>query len=174
LDDIFNISQRESDLKLLFHQIAIKLASDVIRDMISFRLNLELKPQDFSIGKVLKGQEYFDYEDYRYKVKEASNCILKNKFNSVSKEIHDSLTNSLSKVEINKAIEDSENEVSHALETDDWLNLFPGKELLELAGKELGISNTISLQNSIIKEFASNRDRIDHELVTIFNKINSE
>ena len=51
-------------------------------------------------------------------------------------------------------------------------NLFPGKELLETLAKKLGISNVISFQNSIIKEFASNPETMNEELRVIFEKIN--
>lgn len=173
LKDIFNLNKTEDELKSLFHSTAMNLSSDVIRDMVSFRLNLELKPQDFSIGKVLAGQAYFSNGNGSYTPKEDSKNIFKRKFTEVSTNINQSLSNSLSQNHIETMIANCENEVKSALETDKWLELFPGKELLETAGKSFGITNTISLQNSIIKEFASNRERIDDELITIFNRINS-
>ena len=172
LSDIFNIDKTSDELKEIFFNIALKMSSDVIRDMISFRLNLDLKPQDFSIGKVLNGNAYFEYKDNSYEVLEDKSEILKNKFHSISSEINASLNTTLSQESIEKIINECEIEVKVALETNEWLTLFPGKELLELSAKSLGITNTISFQNSIIKEFASEIDSIDSELSDIFEKIN--
>ncbi|WP_321321881.1 AAA family ATPase [Labilibaculum sp.] len=173
LKDIFNIDKTEEELKTLFHSTALKLSSDVIRDMVSFRLNLELKPQDFSIGKVLANQAYFTNGDGNYSPKSASKEIFERKFVEISTSINQTLSSSLSQSHIETMIQSCETEVKNALESDLWLDLFPGKELLENVGKSLGITNTISLQNSIIKEFASNKERIDNELITIFDRINA-
>jgi predicted ATPase len=172
LSDIFNIKKTSDELKTIFFNNALKMSSDVIRDMISFRLNLNLKPQDFSIGKVLNGNSYFEYKDDYCHVLADNSKILKDKFGSTSNEINTTLSTVLSEKSIEKMIEKCEIEVKEALETEEWLSLFPGKELLESSAKSLTITNTISFQNSIIKEFASSRDSIDSELKEIFNKIN--
>lgn len=170
--DIFNIEKSEVELEKIFHETAIKISSSVIRDMISFRLNLRLKPQDFSIDKVLNGESYFEGAKGNYSIKTEKNQIIKDKFNTTSSEIHQTLNAELSQDSIEKIIAECESEVCAALDTEGWLNLFPGKELIELSAKTLGISNTISFQNSIIKELASNRERIEPELNEIFEKIN--
>ena len=172
LIDIFDISKSVDELEKIFFNVALKMSSDVIRDMISFRLNLNLKPQDFSIGKVLNGNAYFELKESSYEILEDKRQILKEKFNTTSSEINIALTSSLSQQAIEETITECETEVKQSLSSDFWLSIFPGKELLELAGKSLGITNTISFQNSIIKEFASNPDSINPELTDIFNKIN--
>ena len=173
LSDIFNIRKKENEIKSIFYEVASNMASDVIRCMAEFRLNLKLKPQNFTIEKVLSGQSYFSIKDNHFYVKEAQSDILKTKFNSISSSIHESLNNSLSKISIEMVISNCEEEVKSALESDEWLNLFPGKELLELSAKKLEITNIVSFQNSIIKEFASNRNNINNEIEEIFNKINT-
>ncbi|CAM3465755.1 AAA family ATPase [Aquirufa ecclesiirivi] len=172
LSDIFNIEKTIDEIESIFHKTALNISSAVIRDMISFRLNLKLNPQDFSIGKVLNGQAYFEGTKANYTIKTNKNKLIKEKFSKTSIEIHKALTEQLSNVAIEKIITDCESEVKTALETDDWLTLFPGKELLELSAKSMGITNTISFQNSIIKELASHRDKINTELKEIFEKIN--
>ena len=173
LSEIFDIKKNEEDIRGYFYETALKISSDVIRDMISFRLNLKLKPQDFSIGKVLNKQPYFETGENGYAIKEKHSNILKTKFVSTSSEIHKSLSTALSQDAIETIISNCEEEVRRSLESDDWLTVFPGKELLEQTSKKLGITNTISFQNSIIKEFASNRDKIDSELETIFAEVNT-
>lgn len=172
LSDIFNIEKTIEEIEATFHKIALNISSAVIRDMISFRLNLRLNPQDFSIGKVLNGQSYFGGTKDNYTINTDNNQLIKSKFNEASTEIHRSLTEQLSSSAIEEIITNSEREVKTALETDGWLTLFPGKELIELSAKAFGISNTISFQNSIIKELASHPERIDNELLNIFEKIN--
>ncbi|WMI70273.1 AAA family ATPase [Mangrovimonas sp. YM274] len=172
LGEIFNINKSEQELKDILFKAALKISSQVVRDMISFRLNLNLKPQDFSIGKVLNGDAYFEKQDSECLIKKDKSQIIKNKFTKTSDEISDTLTTALSSSEIETIISDCESEVKESLENDGWLSLFPGKELLETLAKELGITNLISFQNSIIKEFASNHEKMDNELIEIFNKIN--
>jgi predicted ATPase len=172
LSDIFNIEKTIEEIETIFHNTALKLSSAVIRDMVSYRLNLRLNPQDFSIGKILNGEPYFEGPKNHYLIKTDSNKLMKEKFSETSGSIHKALTEQLSNEAIEEIISTSENEVKEALETNGWLALFPGKELIELSAKSLGITNTISFQNSIIKELASNRERIDDELTKIFEKIN--
>lgn len=172
LSDIFNIEKSVEEIEEVFHETAINLSSAVVRDMISFRLNLRLNPQDFSIGKILNGQPYFEGTKENYLIKTNNNELIKRKFSETSSEIHTSLTNQLSSSAIEEIISNSESEVKAALETDGWLTLFPGKELIELSSKAFGITNTISFQNSLIKELASHRERIHNELQEIFDKIN--
>lgn len=171
LSEIFNIQKTAKELEELFYSAAIKMSSDVIREMVSFRLNLQIRPQDFSIGKVLSNQPYFELEGQSISTKDAHSSVLKNKFCETSEEIHCSLTTSLSHETIVKEIESCEAQVKQSLESGQWVDLFPGKELIELVAKKLGISNTISLQNSIIKELSSNREHIDNEISVIFDKI---
>jgi len=170
--EIFDIAKSATEVECAFHNAALKISSDVIRDMVSFRLNLILCPQDFSIEKIFKGQSYFDSIDGSILTKENNSAVLKKKFNEQSKKIHQSLTSSLSQDAIESIISECENEVKCSLESNDWLSLFPGKELIEMVSKEFGITNTISMQNSLIKEFATNRDQIDQELSDIFKTIN--
>jgi len=173
LQDIFNVEKTTEEVKIYFYQAALKLSSDVIRDMVSFRLNLILSPQDFSIGKVLNKQPYFDSSDEGVALKDGHSAILKNKFNKTTSQIHSALTSTLSQDAIETVLSECESEVRTALESDGWMSLFPGKELIETVSKKLGITNTISLQNSLIKEFSSKRDHIDTEIEEIFRKINA-
>lgn len=159
--------------KEYFYRAALKLSSDVIRDMVSFRLNLILSPQDFSIGKVLSKQPYFDSNGGNITLLDDRSEILKDKFNETAEQIHASLASALSQNSIEAVLSECESEVRAALESDGWMNLFPGKELIETVSKVLGITNTISFQNSLIKEFSRKREHIDPEIEEIFEKINA-
>jgi predicted ATPase len=173
LKDIFNISKTSDELKAIFYDAAINMSSDVIRDMVAFRLNLILRPQDFSIGKVLNKQSYFDSVEDNLSPKCSHSTVMKNKFIETSNEIHGAIMDALSQESINQEVELCENEVKSSLSSDGWLSLFPGKELIKNVAKKLGITNVISLQNSIIKEFSSHQEEIPEELSSIFQEINS-
>lgn len=171
--DIFNISKTEGEIKHEFYSAALKMSSDVIREMIAFRLNLFLRPQDFSIPKIFNNTPYFDSAEGGISAKEKHREVLATKFVDHSKEIHSSLMADLSQESIEKIVYECEDEVKESLESDGWLSLFPGKELIESVAKKFGIANTISFQNSIIKEFASDKTSVDQELLDIFNLIGS-
>ena len=168
LNEIFNIAKTADELKEVFYSSAIKMSSNVMREMVSFRLNLLVRPQDFSIEKILHDQPYFECHKGLIGTKNSHSAVLQEKFCETSKEIHNSLVGALSQDAIKLEIERCELQVKTALESEKWLDLFPGKELLESAAKVLGVSNVISLQNSLIKELSSNRSRIDSELLGIF------
>ena len=156
----------------MFYKKAIDMSSDVVRDMIAFRLNLVLNPQDFNIGKILKGQSYFEGSDDGIIAKTSSQTLLSDKFLEKSEQIKTSLNSKFSTEEVKTIIGNCENEVKESLKSDEWLNLFPGKELLDNVGKDLGIKNVVSLRNSIIKEFSLNRDSIHTDLKELFDKLN--
>jgi energy-coupling factor transporter ATP-binding protein EcfA2 len=171
LEDIFEIKKTGTEVKAFFYKAALELSSDVIRDMVAFRLNLLLSPQDFSIGKVLTKQPYFDSFDGGVNQKETHSAILKSKFNESSTKIYEEITSSLSQNVIESIVSRCEIEVKEALDSDGWLSLFPGKELIEMVSKDLGIVNAISLQNSLVKELAIRRENIDPEIEEIFEVI---
>ncbi len=171
--DIFNVRKSAVEVKKCFYHAALEMSSSVIRDMISFRLNLILNPQDFSVGKILTKQPYFDLSDGNITIKDSCSGILKVKFSSITSQIHNALTLSLSQEAIESLISQCESEVRMALESDGWMSLFPGKELIETVSRKLGITNTISLQNSLIKEFSGKRENINPEIERIFAQINT-
>lgn len=173
LRDIFGIEKSKIEVKKIFFNAALRISSDVVREMIAFRLNLTLSPQDFSIRKVLNGRPYFEVSEQQVSRKDEHGEIMSRKFNETAEQIREALAISLSAESVGRLIESCESEVKTALETDGWLSLFPGKELIETVSRELGITNTISLQNSLIKEFANQREYIDGELCSIFETIES-
>lgn len=173
LREIFNIEKSSDEIGKTFYESALKMSSSVIRDMVAFRLNIMIKPQDFSIGRVLHQQSYFDSSSSITSIKSEKSQILREKFGEVSDQICDSLTSSLSRENIESIVSDCENEVKKALDTDLWLSVFPGKELLEKVSEKFGISNHISFQNSLIKELSGRRDQIGIELEEIFETINN-
>lgn len=169
--EIFNIERTVEEIEKIFYECALNLSSQVIRDMISFRLNLLINPQNFSIGKILNGQPYFEGDRSNYTPIYDSKKIFEEKFHRTSEIIKEFFSDRLNSKSVQEIISNCENEVKLSLESNEWKNLFPGKELIEKFAKNLEISNFISFQNSIIKELSTNQDQIDKELQLIFNQI---
>ncbi len=149
------------------------MSSAVVRDMACFRLNLLVRPQDFSLGNLLANRPYFDLAQGVLTPTPERQILLREKLVVRANEIQGSLSSSLSGQAVEHALNDCESEVKAALESEMWLSLFPGKELLSAFSKRVGISHAISLQNSVIKELANRPDRIDPELVEIFETISA-
>ncbi len=173
LKDIFNIKKSIDEIQMAFYEIAMIISSDVIRDMSAFRLNLSIKPQDFSIGKVLSQNPYFTLTDNELSPIDEHSSIIRGKFKEKVALIQESINIALSHEGLENIFVHCETEVLNALNTNLWLDIFPGKEMIALVAKRFGISHVISFQNSLIKEFANNREQIDPELIEIFKVINS-
>ena len=169
LEEIFSISKTQKEVKDLLFESAIAISASVLRDMISFRSNLLLQPEDFSMGKFLNNESVFNAADKE--VKNDVHLLLSEKFLKTSATISENISKSFEKSNLEKIIDSCTNEIKASLKTDEWLSLFPGKELLETLCKALKISDTIALQNSIIKELSIRQDLIAADLKVILDKI---
>lgn len=165
LSDVFSVKKTADEIKKIFFETALKLSSSVIREIVAFRLNLLVKPQDFSLGKLLTSESFF--HDGSINPKAEHRELLRTKFLDSTQRIHTELQSSLVPTAVEEIVSAAEAEVTTALQSNNWLNLFPGKELIEGSAKQLGIPNPIPLQNSLIKELSATRERIPEELASI-------
>lgn len=173
LEEIYGITQSPAELKAVLREVALQMTSGVIRDMTAFRLNLLVRPQDFSIGNVLANQAHFQQNGAALALVSSQDQVLKSKFLAAGNRINASISNDLSSQAIEKVLAECTEQVRIALETDHWLTLFPGKEMLNGVSKRFGISHVVSLQNSLIKELSAYPNRVDAELIEVFSKIES-
>lgn len=164
LMDVFGVNRSPASVRESMYVMAISMSSAVIRDMIAFRLNLFVRPEDFSLGKLLSGQSYFEA---------GASCpqVLREQLSNRASAIQTSLSSMLSSESIERIVVECEQAVKCALETDGWISLFPGKEMLSQFAKSVGISHPVSFQNSLIKEFAARPERLDAELLGLFTSI---
>ncbi|MEZ0181704.1 AAA family ATPase [Flavobacterium oncorhynchi] len=168
LNEIFNIDKSPSDVQKVFHQCANSISASVVRDLISFRANLLLQPEDFSMGKFLNNQTLFTENGLETKID--TEKLISEKFLSISASILQNINESFSGNSIQQIINNSILEVQLSLQDGNWIKLFPGKELLSLFCKKLGIVE-VAFQNSIIKELAHDKNLIDTDLKNIIAKI---
>lgn len=172
LSEIFGVSRSAKQVREIFYDEALRMSSDVIRDMIAFRLNLKLRPQDFSIGRVLTGEPYYEVVEGRLSRKAGRDQVLRGKYLHAADDVRALVSSSLSQDAIEKVYSECEKDVLEALESDGWISLFPGKEMIESVAKRLNLGPSIGFQNSLIKELSCMRDQIDIELEGIFKAIN--
>lgn len=170
LSEIFNIERTPEQIERKLFQCAIKMSASVVRDMVSFRLNLLIRPQDFSMGRILQGESFFDLNGTEYSPNAEHESVIKSRLSSTGQNILANFSSSLAGEKIEEVFNDCVSEVQSAISSGNWRAIFPGKELLESFGKAEGITNIISFQNSLIKEFASKPHFIDAGLIHVFRK----
>lgn len=171
LGEIFGIEKEPLELKMMLHNVAMQMSSSVIRDMTAFRLNLNARPQDFSVGKLLNGQPYFDEAEGGLVDSASCKEVLLAAFTAAGGAARNAVLTDLSAAVVESELEKSTETVRRALASMDWLGLFPGKEMLEILCRKLGVQHAIAFQNAVIKQLAANPDRIDSELSTLFAAI---
>ncbi len=159
LEDVFDKVYSEEELESFFFAAATRLSADVVRDMISYRLNLQLSPQDFSIGKVLAGNQYFEDRGGSISVIPEKRGIIEGKFVERVESVSSAVTKTLSQERLLSLIDECENLVLDSLKSSNWTKVFPGKELLESVAKELELGSVVAFHNSIIKEMGSRQDK---------------
>lgn len=60
LKEIFNVSKSASQVRDGFETVARSVAGNVLRDMVSFRLNYQFRSEDFSVPKLHEGELQYD------------------------------------------------------------------------------------------------------------------
>jgi len=171
--EIFGQNVSTTQVKSMLREAAIGLTSSVIRDMTAYRLNLLARPQDFSLGNLLSGQPFFQSTGATLSVNASHDLVLKEKFADAGSRINTQLAKDLSRDAIELTLTECTELVRSSFDSDQWLSLIPGKEMLEALSRKLGISHSISLQNSLIKELAAHPERVDSELKILFSRIES-
>ncbi|RCS50286.1 MULTISPECIES: ATP-binding protein [Pirellulaceae] len=174
-DDIISVVLEE-----LFHQqlspdqvgdelkaIACKMAGDVLRDMVSFRLNYKFRPEDFTVAKLFKEAVSFDPLSNSWNGKDAE---LKTALSGKAGDAVSELNQRLSGHDFDDLYESCREEIRTSLVSGNWNTLFPGKELLRNFAKKLSIGQSPYLENAIIKEMSIRSEKIPTELSELIEK----
>ena len=150
--------------------IAFSIAGEVLRDMISFRLNLIYKPQDFSLEGFLKGQRAIDKQgDWITGTTET----LFERISTKAKKVNSELTKSTEESQLRAVFDECSNLIKSSLDSLDnkWLSIFPGKRLLNEYRSQEALGKAPAFENLIIKEIANHKQYLDRELVDLVNLI---
>jgi hypothetical protein len=168
LADYYNINKTIPEIELLFKRICQKMSGSVLRDAVTFRMNLLFQPEDFSIGSLLTNQSIFENDD-SFKVEKIE--IIKTNLNKKVSDINKDLAERTKENELRKIIDEISLEIKASLENGAWKSFFPGKELLINFAKELGIKDELAFQNILIKELRSDTNEIPNDLIDVMKKI---
>lgn len=168
--ELFNKPTNAAHVLRKLREIACDMSGEVLRDMLSFRLNIIFGPQDFSLGKLLRGEKMMDSAGVWDA--EKVNVLQTNLLEKVEVVIAD-LNSTVTEAKLDALLTQYKAEISNSVSvvTDQWMTLFPGKQLLEMYSKKEGLGAPIVLQNSLIKELSSMPNRIPLELKQLVNCI---
>jgi len=138
--------------------------------MVTFRLNLIYRPEDFSLGNFMKSQAILDNngEWFLERVEE-----FKKHFAEKVVNIHNNLSDKTKSEALDTLIAQCQNELQQAIieDSNGWKFLFPGKHLLEEYAKTESLGKPPVLQNCLIKELSANPDKIALELRQVIQTI---
>jgi hypothetical protein len=168
LGEIFNINRSPLQVRQELHAVARSMAGNVLRDMVSFRLNYRFRPEDFSVPKLFDGKL-----TYRPDIGWDQDLVgkLQTTLDAKCQSVVADLSGRVSQYNFADMFKECQTEIENSLKSDHWLSLFPGKELLGNYGGSLKIAKGPALQNSLIKEFSVQPDRIPTELRDIIQSV---
>jgi hypothetical protein len=140
-----------------------------MRDMVAFRLNYRYSPQDFSLGKLFKGQSIVDVNG---QLDGAKLSTLRSHIEERARMVNAGLAEATSLDALDALVTEAQAAVVGALANQDgWRSLFPGRRLLEEYAPAEGLGQPIVLQNSVIKHLGSSKGTVPTELVKIIDRV---
>jgi hypothetical protein len=168
--EIFGKPVTAADVRTRLRQAARRIAGEVLRDMLAFRLNIGYRPADFSMGNMFKGEAIIN-DDGSWMDDKIS--TLKSGLDQQAAEINALLQEGATPDAIDEIFKACQAEVAEAVtgETDGWRSSFPGKRLLEIYAVSEGLGKSPAFQNSLIKQFAASAEKIPPELQRLISCI---
>lgn len=168
--DIFNKPTDAATVNQRLRAAAKSISGEVLRDMVSFRLNMIYRPEDFSLGKFMNGEKFMDNDGNWIEEKVDS---LRHQIHTKSQAINENLSSITESTSIDGLVEECQRELQQAISegSNEWKNIYPGKCLFEEYVKNEGLGKAIVLQNSLIKEMSITAGRTPDELNQIIQII---
>jgi hypothetical protein len=139
--------------------------------MIAFRLNLIYRPQDFSLGKLFKGQSIVDNEGA---VDSANITVICDRIDERAASINGALAIATNPSAIKDLVRSCCTELEGAVNEDGgdaWRVIFPGKQLLQEYAKVCELGNPPVLENTLIKQLGSRPELVARELRQVVDRI---
>jgi hypothetical protein len=141
---------------------ATEISSEVVAGMFAYRMNAAVRPQDFSLGSLLKNQPFVEGESFDV-VNERDGIIRSaatKKVASVKLDLDSSLDSDSTRALLDRCI----SIVQEALRGDDWRRIFPGRRILQRFSSNAQLGDASVFQNALIKELGRRQDWIPLEL----------
>lgn len=168
--DIYNRTAAAPAVGATLHAAAVRIAGEVLRDMVAFRLNLVFRPQDFSLGQAFAGQMLLNPDGtWSDNLIAAFKSTLSARVGSVT----EGLSGRTNPQALDTLVAACQSDITRALEagSDSWRVRFPGKRLLQEYARVEGLGESVVFINSLIKELGASRHRIPAELRTVIDTI---
>lgn len=168
--EIFSKPITSEDVREKFHTIAKKISGQVLRDMVTYRMFYDINANNLSIEKYFQNEEIMDENGEWI---DSKTTQLLEKFQEKSSSISKEVSSLLEKDNFQRFYEECKKEIKELLNSDRWIDLFPGKELLQLYSKEneIGKSNNPIFINSIIREFSYQKENVNSDLLKYIEDI---
>ena len=167
LADIFDQSISPDKVCNVLRECAVQISGNALRDMVTYRLNSKFQREDFSVPKILEGE--LAYRDGNWDTGKLVN--LRSSLSTKCSDITSQLVANIHAVAFDDEFDASKAEIEKSLQTDEWVRLLPGKELLQQFSIRRSLPKPPMLQNLIIKEMALNNAHIPTELGDILNRV---
>lgn len=169
LTQIYDQDVSAMQVEEVFRQCAIEMSGDVLRELVSYRLNMKFQSEDFSVPKLFSGQLSFREGAWGQQILGQ----LENQLGARCTQISSDLGQRINSIEFSREFEAGKREVETAINADSWVDLFPGKELLNSFSKKRGLPSSPALQNLIIKEMARDINDCPKELREILDIVST-
>jgi hypothetical protein len=139
------------------------MSGQVLKSLVTARLNRIFQPQDCSIGGFEATAEWLDtgLEWNAEIVSRATGQFVGAAAAATGRVMAGTTTERVAEI-----VSQAQATIRDAFNGLGWRNVFPGKELLASYQRNVGLGRGPALQNALIRNLAFNRGRIDAELVT--------
>ena len=165
MTEIFDHSISAAEVRDSFHECAISISGNVLRDMIAYRLNLKFQREDFSVPKLQEGQLAFHEGEWNSDELSALRG-LESRCADVTGQLHQQI----GEIAFDAMFPSCKSEIENGLKSEAWIEEFPGKELLRAFIRSMDLPAPPTLQNLIIKEMARDHGQIPDELNQIIQR----
>jgi len=166
MTEIFDHSISAAEVRDSFHECAISISGNVLRDMIAYRLNLKFQREDFSVPKLREGQLAFHEGEWNSDELSA----LRGSLESRCADVTGQLQQQIGEIAFDAMFTSCKSEIENGLKSEAWIEEFPGKELLRAFIRSMDLPAPPTLQNLIIKEMARDQGQIPDELNQIIQR----
>jgi len=172
LAELFDQSMAPEQVEEELKKVACEMAGDVLRDMVSFRLNYKFRPEDFSVPPLYKGEIHYNPQGNSWVAEKLE--TLRAKLQEKADGAVADLSGRVNDLNFRALFDDCKLEVENALASDGWKCVFPGKELLATFCKNRKLGKSPVLENAIIKTLSAHPDLIPEELAQIIKQLTGD
>lgn len=171
LGETYGRTVSATDVQQALSACARTMSAEVLSQMISYRLNLMLKPEDFSQGKFMKGTTLVDGSGG---VDSAVGATIEARFLQAASIVEGVVKQVTNPSSVSLLVNECTSLVASAIGNGSWRSLFPGRSLLAAFCKREGIGDPVVLQNSLIKAIGAGIGQNSSELSDIISLIQAD